>query len=52
MLDGDVWLYYSEYPLVQMKDKKFHMLWNEIKVTMEIWSESFAVAQDKVVFIT
>ncbi|NOP79024.1 hypothetical protein HNV23_05950 [Bacillus paranthracis] len=52
MLDGDVWLYYSEYPLVQMKDKKFHMSWNEIKVTMEIWSESFAVAQDKVVFIT
>ncbi|MGG0261650.1 hypothetical protein ABEY48_22915 [Bacillus mycoides] len=53
VIDGDVWLYYySEFPLVQMKDKNFHMLWNEINVTREIWSESFAVAQDKVVFIT
>ncbi|MGE8012973.1 hypothetical protein [Bacillus sp. RC51] len=53
VIDGDVWLYYySEFPLVQMKDKNFHMLWNEINVTMEIWSKSFAVAQDKVVFIT
>ncbi|WP_002149942.1 hypothetical protein [Bacillus cereus] len=53
VIDGDVWLYYySEFPLVQMKDKNFHMLWNEINVTMEIWSESFAVVQGKVVFIT
>lgn len=53
VIDGDVWLYYySEFPLVQMKDKNFHMLWNEINLTMEIWSESFAVVQDKVVFIT
>lgn len=53
VIDGDVWLYYySEFPLVQMKDKNFHMLWNEINLIREIWSESFAVAQDKVVFIT
>lgn len=53
VLDGDVWLYYySEFPLVQMKDKKFHMSWNEINLTRETWSKSFAVAQDKVVFIT
>ncbi len=52
MLDGDVWLYYSEFPLVQMKDKKIHLSWNEINVIKEIRSESFAVAQDKVVFIT
>ncbi|MFF1990858.1 hypothetical protein ACFVWC_06095 [Bacillus mycoides] len=53
VIDGDVWLYYySEFPLVQMKDKKFHMSWNEINVTREIWSKSFAVAQGKVVFIT
>ncbi|MDA1529541.1 hypothetical protein [Bacillus cereus group sp. TH260-2LC] len=53
VLDGDVWLYYySEFPLVQMKDKKIHMSWNEINVIKEIRSESFAVAQDKVVFIT
>ncbi|MBE7118464.1 hypothetical protein [Bacillus cereus] len=53
IIDGDVWLYYySEFPLVQMKDKKFHMSWNEINLTREIWSESFAVVQDKVVFIT
>lgn len=53
VLNGDAWLYYySEFPLVQMKDKKFHMSWNEINVIREIWSESFAVAQGKVVFIT
>ncbi|MCU5707038.1 hypothetical protein [Bacillus wiedmannii] len=53
VIDGDVWLYYySEFPLVQMKDKKIHMSWNEINVIKEIRSESFAVAQDKVVFIT
>ncbi|PEN01479.1 hypothetical protein CN621_09405 [Bacillus wiedmannii] len=53
VIDGDVWLYYySEFPLVQMKDKKIHMSWNEITVIKEIRSESFAVAQDKVVFIT
>ncbi|WP_404491223.1 hypothetical protein [Bacillus sp. RC240] len=53
VIDGDVWLYYySEFPLVQMKDKKIHMSWNEINLIREIWSESFAVAQDKVVFIT
>ena len=52
VLNGDVWLYYySEFPLVQMKDKKFHMSWNEINLTRETWSGSFAVAQDKVVFI-
>lgn len=29
VIDGDVWLYYySEFPLVQMKDKKIHMSWN------------------------
>ncbi|WP_141546579.1 hypothetical protein [Bacillus wiedmannii] len=53
VIDGDVWLYYySESPLVQMKDKNFHMSWNEINVIKEIRSESFAVSQDKVVFIT
>ena len=53
VIDGDVWLYYySEFPLVQMKDKEIHMSWNEIHVIKEIWSESFAVAQGKVVFIT
>ncbi|MGR5880340.1 hypothetical protein ACT7CW_17595 [Bacillus pacificus] len=53
VLDGDVWLYYySEFPLVQMKDKKIHLSWNEINVIKEIRSESFAVAQGKVVFIT
>ncbi len=53
VIDGDVWLYYySEFPLVQMKDKKFHMSWNEINVTREIRSKNFAVSQDKVVFIT
>ncbi|KMP93546.1 hypothetical protein COL68_23125 [Bacillus wiedmannii] len=53
VIDGDVWLYYySEFPLVQMKDKEIHMSWNEINVIKEIRSESFAVAQDKVVFIT
>ncbi|WP_142346585.1 hypothetical protein [Bacillus cereus] len=53
VIDGDVWLYYySEFPLVQMKDKKIHMSWNEIHVTRKIWSKSFAVAQGKVVFIT
>ncbi|MFP3375897.1 hypothetical protein SB767_05445 [Bacillus sp. SIMBA_069] len=53
VIDGDVWLYYySEFPLVQMKDKNFHMSWNDINVIKEIRSESFAVAQDKVVFIT
>ncbi|MDA2141720.1 hypothetical protein PDN64_27145 [Bacillus cereus group sp. Bc256] len=31
---------------------KIHMSWNEINVIKEIRSESFAVAQDKVVFIT
>lgn len=28
------------------------MSWNEINLTRETWSKSFAVAQDKVVFIT
>ena len=48
VIDGDVWLYYySEFPLVQMKDKKIHMSWNEINVIKEIRWKSLRLLRTK-----
>lgn len=50
--DG-VWLYYySEFPLVQIKNKKMHKIWEEIELGVDVNLGGFAVGEDNVLFVT
>lgn len=50
--DNDVWLYYySEFPLVQIKNKKLHKFWENIDIAIDMDVKGFSIVNDKVVFI-
>lgn len=52
-VDGnDVWLYYySEFPLVQLKNKKLYKFWENIDIVTNAAVKGFSIVDDTVVFI-
>lgn len=51
--DDEVWLhYYSDYPLVNIKSKKFNNYWANVEIGENIVSNGFAIGKDQVLFGT